>query len=152
MSLLLAKRKRNGSLLPRTLLNNENFFDPFLSDFYSDLFDIKSGSSWMPSVNIVEKSDRYKLELSAPGLNRDDFKIDVQDNILTISSEKESKKEENEQDFKRQEFSYSSFSRSFALPDNCVADRIEANYENGILYVSLPKKENSTPKKEIKVK
>ena len=150
---LLAKRKRNGSsLLPRTLLNNESFFDPFLSDFYIDLLDLRDGSNWIPSVNILEKSDRYKLELSAPGLNRDDFKIDVQDNILTISSEKEGKKEENEQGFKRQEFTYSSFSRSFVLPDNCLSDQIEANYENGILYISLPKKENSTSKKEIKVK
>lgn len=105
----------------------------------------------MPSVNIIEKNDRYKLELSAPGLAREDFKIDVQDNILTIRSEKENQKEEKEQDFKRQEFSYASFIRSFMLPDNCKPEDIEANYENGILYITLPKKE-STPKKEIKIK
>jgi HSP20 family protein len=106
-----------------------------------------------PDANIVEGEKDFKIELAAPGLERKDFKIELDGGLLTISSEKKEEKEESQKNFLRKEFSYSSFSRNFTLPENSVSDKIEAKYESGILNVIIPKKEVtlSKPKKEIKV-
>jgi HSP20 family protein len=95
----------------------------------------------MPAVNITENNDEYKVTLAAPGMKKDDFKIDVEGNMLTISSEKEESKEEKEKRFTRKEYNYSSFSRSFTLPEEINKEKIEASYEEGILKIALPRKE-----------
>ena len=96
----------------------------------------------MPAVNITENKEDYKLSVAAPGLKKDDFKIDVEGNMLTISSEKEDSKEEKDERYTRKEYSYSSFSRSFALPEEVNQEKIEAKYQDGVLKVTLPKKDD----------
>jgi HSP20 family protein len=104
----------------------------------------------------VRESDKdYRIELAAPGMKRDDFNIELQNNVLTISTEKKEQKEEKlEGKFLRKEFSYQAFQRSFALPENCEKDSIKATYTDGILNINLNKKyvEAITTSKKIPVK
>lgn len=125
----------------------------FGKDFMSDFFGNQTGIS-MPSVNIIETGDRFKLEFAAPGYTKDDFTVDVHNNVLTISSKKESKVEKEEEKVMRREFGYSSFTRSFTLPNSVVTDNITAAYKEGILNVEIPKKEEAKdkPPKQIKIK
>jgi HSP20 family protein len=102
----------------------------------------------VPAVNIVEHKDEYLVSLAVPGMKKDDFKIDVDGNMLTISSEKEENKEEKEKKFTRKEYSYSSFSRSFTLPEEINKEKIDAKYEDGVLKIALPRKEEV--KKNVK--
>ncbi|MBP6977113.1 MAG: Hsp20/alpha crystallin family protein [Bacteroidales bacterium] len=129
------------------------FVDEFFGkDFLADFFDDRTGIS-MPAVNILESKDEFKLEIAAPGLTKKDYRIQVENNVLTISSEKEEKKEEKETRFMRREFSYNSFSRSFTLPQTVAADQITANYSEGVLTIVIPKKEEAKekPAREIKI-
>lgn len=98
------------------------------------------------SVNIRETADQYELHLLAPGLNKEDFKIDVDKNLLTISFEHKEESKETDEKWLRQEFKMSSFKRSFSLNEKIDAAAIKATYENGILNVSLPKKEKEEAK------
>lgn len=122
--------------------DNERFFD---SDWMKSIT--------VPSVNIRETEKEFFVELAAPGLNKKDFKIAVENGMLTISAEKKLEKEEKEKDFTRKEFSYSNFSRSFMLPENVNEDKIEAHYEDGILKLQVLKKavEKTTLAKAIEV-
>ena len=108
-----------------------------------------------PSVNVKETDKDFRIELAAPGMKKDDFNIELQNNVLTISTEKKEQKEEKlEGKFLRREFSYRAFQRSFALPENCEKDSIKANYTDGILNINLNKKyvEAITTSKKIQVK
>jgi len=106
---------------------------------------------FVPSTNVQEDENAYRLELSVPGFSKKDFKIDLEKNLLTISSEvKEEKKEENV-NYTRKEFVYGNFCRSFTLPEIIEAENIKAEYKNGILLVTLPKKEEVKIKKEIQI-
>lgn len=121
-------------------------------DLWPDVFETERGLT-VPSVNITEGKDDYKIEVAAPGLEKKDFNINVENNMLTISSEKEDKKEEKDENIVRREFSYSSFSRSFALPEGADADKISASYKEGILNVTIPKREEARvkPARQIKI-
>lgn len=119
----------------------DDFFKP-----WNEWFD--NGGFWgrtmnVPAVNITEQKDDYVVSLAAPGLKKDDFKIEVDGNMLTISSEKEESKEEKDKRFTRKEYNYSSFSRSFTLPDEINKEKIDARYEDGVLKISLPRKEEA---------
>lgn len=148
--------KRNGTLFPRLLRND--FIDtsalgiPSLFDFDDNLFRFGLAAK-IPSVNITENSEAYTIQLAAPGLDKKDFKVEVENNLLTISSQKEQETNEEKDNYRRKEFSYQSFSRSFQLPDNSQTDKIDAHYQDGILKLTLPKKEVSLPaqKKEISI-
>jgi len=142
-------------LVPRwtsELFDSGNFFSPSVLDFGLD-FPAWDFASKVPTVNVIENEKEWKLELAAPGLEKKDFKINVQNDLLTISSEKKEEKKEEKDNYTRREFAYSSFTRSFRLPENCLSDKIDAKYENGILRLFLPKKEMnvSKPAKEIKI-
>jgi len=100
----------------------------------------------MPAVNIREDEKNYNLELAVPGMEKKDLKIDINEDVLTISSETKNETEENKDGYKRKEFSYSSFCRSFYIPENVNRDKIEANYKDGILSVNLPKQEEEKTK------
>jgi HSP20 family protein len=119
-------------------------FRPFYMPgiFDDDFFPVLSNrTSSMPSVNIREDEKNYILELAVPGIDKKDLKIDINEDVLTISSETKNESEENKDGYKRKEFSYSSFCRSFYIPDNVKKENIEANYKDGILTVGLPKEE-----------
>lgn len=155
MSLTVKKRSGNGNLFPRLVndfFNTDRFFSPSILDFEGNLLNNEDLVA-MPEANIIEHDKDFKIELAAPGLEKKDFKVEVQDGVLSISAEKEQEKKEESKNFKRREFTYNSFARSFSLPENCLSDKIEAKYESGILHLSLPKKEMtiSKPAKEIKV-
>ena len=109
--------------------------------------------SAVPAVNITESETDYKIEVAAPGLSKDDFKINVENDVLTISSEKKEEKEEKKENVLRKEFGYCSFKRSFDLNDAVNADKITASHKDGILSITLPKKEEEKKKltKEIKI-
>ena len=119
----------------------DDFFKP-----WTDLFD---SGGWnlrpmnVPAVNITEQPNEYLLSLAAPGMKKEDFKIDVDGNMLTISSEKEENKEDKNKKLTRKEYSYSSFSRCFSLPEEIKQEKINAKYEDGVLKISLPRKEES---------
>lgn len=97
----------------------------------------------MPAVNITEDKDNYIVSVAAPGLKKEDFNINIDGNMLSITAEKEEKKEEKEERFTRREYNYSSFARSFAIPEDVNREAIDANYENGVLKLLLPKKEET---------
>jgi len=118
----------------------DDFFKPW-NEWFDNENSFLSRQSRMPSVNITENKDQYNVSLAVPGMKKDDFKIDVEGNILTISCEKDETKEENEKRYTRKEYSYSSFSRSFTLPDEVNREKIDARYEEGLLKISLPRKE-----------
>ena len=122
-----------------------SFFEDFFNKPLLDLFDggFPSRKMNVPAVNITERKEDYLVSLAAPGFRKEDFKIDVEGNMLTISSEKEEENEEKDEKYTRQEYSYSSFERSFALPDEVNKDKIDAHYEDGILKLILPKKEEA---------
>ena len=100
----------------------------------------------MPAVNVKEDDKQFSLELAVPGMDKKDLKIDINEDVLTISSESKHESEENKNGYKRKEFSYSSFCRSFYIPENVNRDNIEANYKDGILTVGLPKQEEEKSK------
>lgn len=127
--------------------------DSFLDNLLSDLPATRNSHINFPAVNIIETNDDYQLEFNVPGRKKEDFKITVDKNILTVSFEKtEENKEENKQFIKR-EFITQSFKRSFTLDEKINAESIDASYENGILFLSLPKKEEvKVLPKEISVK
>jgi len=135
--------KKNASILPSV----PTFFDDF---FTKDLFDwafsnSSSTGTTVPAVNIVETNDNFVVEMAAPGMNKKDFQIELDNEILTISSEKKTENDLKEGDrFTRREFSYQSFRRSFHLPKSVVDDsKIKAKYENGVLRVVIWKKEEA---------
>jgi HSP20 family protein len=117
----------------------DDYFKP-----WNEWFD--EGGLWgrtmkVPAVNIIEDKNEYLVSLAVPGMKKDDFRIDIDGNMLTISSEKEETKEEAEMKFTRKEYSYYSFSRSFTLPEEINREKIEARYEDGLLKIALPRKE-----------
>ncbi len=101
-----------------------------------------SGSS-VPSVNIKDNKEDYTIELAAPGLNKEDFNVEVEDGTLIISSEKKDEKEDKDENYTRREFSYHSFQRAFDLPDSVKAEEISAEYNDGVLSIQVPKKEEA---------
>lgn len=130
---------------------------PVFTSLIDDLFlnqDWSQINTTVPAANIIEADDHFNIELAVPGKKKSDFKIELDEGVLTISSEIETKSTEKEGSFTRKEFGYSAFKRSFNIPDTLVADKISANYKEGILTVSLPKKEEALPqpKKLISIK
>ena len=128
----LVKNRDRGTMNPwRDFLSVDNFFD---SDW------LKKWESHFPAVNVSENEKSYMIELAAPGFHKDDFKIKVDDDILTISAEsKAEQSDEKNKEYTRREYSYNSFTRSFHLPDNVKDDSISANYKDGMLLLELPK-------------
>lgn len=100
----------------------------------------------IPAVNIKENEKDYELELAVPGRKKEDFKIEVNENLLTVSSETSTSENEEKENYTRREFTFSSFKRAFTLPETIDEDGIKATYENGILKFNLPKKEEALPK------
>ena len=131
---------------------------PAFNDLFSDFFEGVVNSDFRrwnnAAINIREDEGSYFLEVAAPGVKKEDFKLNVEDNVLRISAgtEKKEEKQENNGRYTRKEFSFSSFSRSFTLPETINVEAISANYDNGVMYIQLPKREESKPKsREISI-
>ena len=130
----------------------------FMDDFFGmDRYPTRyhnNGFKSLPAVNISEGDNEFIIEVAAPGLEKKDFKIDLENDVLTIASVREDNKEETNDQYTRREFSYRNFSRSFNLPDTVDAENITAAHKNGILNVSIPKKEEAKakPARQIAVK
>ena len=133
-----------------------SYYPSIFNRFFDDDFFSRFSANSMPAVNVKENRREYKLEVSAPGFEKDDFEVNVDKNVLKISAVREMAGEEKDDDEKilRQEFTLSTFSRSFTLPDNIDTTKIEAKDRNGVLIIKLPKKadavENTVKKIEIK--
>jgi HSP20 family protein len=142
--------KQNGSAWPKLVQDFFGTENPFDLD---EKFWLPEKGVEIPSTNVIENDKEFKLELSAPGFDKKDFKVEVVDGMLNISAEKEENKEEKKENYRKKEFSYSSIRRSFSLPENVMDEKIDAKYDNGILNVVLPKKviESDKPKKAISV-
>nr|WP_294924034.1 Hsp20/alpha crystallin family protein [uncultured Flavobacterium sp.] len=138
--------RRNGNHIPGF---QRLFFDDI---FGRELFNWENNnfsttSTTLPSVNIKETADNYEVEVAAPGMDKNDFKVTLDGNLLTISSVKHREESKEEESFTRKEFSYQSFQRSFELPKNVVdEENISARYENGLLLLSIPKLEQAKQK------
>lgn len=147
--------KRNRNLLPSfsRLWDEDDFFNRGLMNW--GLSNFADANSTMPAVNIRETDTAYEVQMAAPGMKKEDFKIELENNILTISSERtEERQEDGKEKYSRREFSYESFQRSFNLPKEVVdEDKIEARYKDGMLHLVIPKKEKAKqrPAKKIEV-
>jgi len=123
-----------------------NIFDNDMADFFGKRFSD-------PAANIIEMPDSFQLDIAAPGMKKDDFRINLENNILTVSAQVEDEKSEEGKNYTRKEFYYGSFSRAFTLPKTIDVEKIKADYDAGVLKIALPKKEESKVdmKKEIKI-
>ena len=145
--------KRNRNLLPSfsRVWDDDDFFSRGLNWGVSNFSD--TGTT-VPAINIRETGNSYEVEMAAPGMNKEDFKVELDNNILTISSEKSDEREEGGENekYSRREFSYQSFQRSFSLPKEVVdEDKIQARYRHGVLNLTIPKKEQAKQKPPRKI-
>ncbi|TMI81036.1 MAG: Hsp20/alpha crystallin family protein [Bacteroidetes bacterium] len=145
--------KRNRNLLPSfsRVWDDDDFFSRGLNWGVSNFSD--TGTT-VPAINIRETGNSYEVEMAAPGMNKEDFKVELDNNILTISSEKSDEREEGGENekYSRREFSYQSFQRSFSLPKEVVdEDKIQARYRDGVLNLTIPKKEQAKQKPPRKI-
>lgn len=124
---------------PATTRWADDIFAPFFSDsFMGDRF-----ISRVPAVNIAETQEAYEVELAAPGLSKEDFKINVDNDVITVSAEKKAESENAEKHYNKREYSYTSFTRSFTLPDTADQSKIDARYKDGVLQLSVGKREEA---------
>lgn len=148
--------RSNSNNLPSLI---ENFFSRDMNDFFNATM---PGVSNVPAVNVVEHQDGFRIEVAAPGLKKEDFKLNLNHNNLTISAYQETKSGEKEstngtdgkeEKYTRREFSYSSFQRTFTLPTSVNADDIQASYTDGVLKIELPKREEAKvkPPRQIEI-
>ncbi len=135
--------KKNVATLPSLSSWVDNFFDNELSSGF--LANFNKGIT-LPAVNIMETAEAYALEIAVPGMKKSDFTIDIDNKVLSISSSKRDSHEETNANYTRREFGYSSFKRTFTLPDTVEEENVSATYEDGILKVYLPKREEAKQK------
>ncbi|HEY0744565.1 MAG TPA: Hsp20/alpha crystallin family protein [Chryseosolibacter sp.] len=128
-------------------------FSNLIDKFFNESLSRQGGSaySFVPKVDIIETEKAFELQVAVPGMNKEDFKIDLNDNFLTISGERKFTSEKETNNFRSIETQYGTFSRSFSMPENVDAGKISASYTNGILNLVIPKDEKKTLKTTIKV-
>lgn len=128
---------------------NSRSLMPSWSDFFSDDKFFNSNSQFAPAANIEELDNSFEVRMAIPGMDKKDINVELDGNILTISSNKETTEEDKQKNYMRKEYSYSSFARSFTLPENIKVEAINAGYENGELVVNMPKQEVSVSKSKL---
>ena len=126
--------------------NNNNVFPSLMNEFFNDDFGLNffNRNYSVPSVNSIENNDSFEIDLAVPGMKKEDFSIELNDKVLVISSESSNNIENDK--MRLNEFNFSSFQRSFSVPDSVDQDKIKANYKNGILKIKLPKRKESISK------
>lgn len=125
----------------------QSFWEDFLNDHWFNRF----GKEELPAINVQEKPENYLIEAALPGYKKEDVMVSVENNVLTISSNKSSEKEDKSENFTRKEWSATKFKRSFSLPLNADEENLKANYSDGVLQIVIPKKkvEESASAKKI---
>jgi HSP20 family protein len=145
MTLVKFNNNRNNTLLP-------GFNDVFESIFNDTFFNDRMVTR-VPAVNISESENNYHVELAAPGLKKEDFKLNLERNQLTISVETASDQQDNQKNYNKREYSYSSFVRSFTLPESADDSQIDASYTDGILRINIAKREEAkVARRQIEIK
>jgi len=144
--------KRNNQAFPSL----PSLFDNLWSRDWMDWANVNFSdtNTTIPAVNVKEDDNAFAIEVAAPGMKKDDFRINLDGNLLTISSERKHEKEEKNSNYTRREFSYQSFQRSFTLPEQVAdSEKVSARYQDGILHIDIPKREEAKPKpaREIKI-
>ncbi len=148
-----------------TLMKNDRSLFPAIPSFFDDMLtrdwfnwplNHNASSGLVPAVNVRETNDAFELEVAAPGMSKQDFKVELDNNLLVVSAQKENNHEEKDEkgNYARREFRYQSFVRTFSLPERLVkGDEISAKYQDGILYISVPKTEEAKvkPAKQIEI-
>lgn len=147
-------KRREGRLMNSLPMLFDDFFNQDMFNWNSSNF--SDTNTTIPAVNIKETPDHYEVEVAAPGLTKKDFKVELDGNMLTISSERSNQSEDNAEDgrYARKEFSYQSFRRTFNLQKEVVdIDKIQAKYDNGLLHLIIPKKEEAKhkPPRQIQI-
>ncbi|HCZ06700.1 MAG: hypothetical protein PWP37_1054 [Thermotogota bacterium] len=135
-------------------IRREDFFRPFrelqreIDRLFDDFFrtERRERTSFLPDVDIYEDEDKIYIEVEVPGMSKEDVKVKIEDNVLTISGEKKHEKETKKRNYHVVERSYGTFQRSFALPDYADTEKIKASYDKGVLKVEIPKKESAKPR------
>ncbi len=142
-----------------TLIRKFNDNYPTFRSWMDDFFDTvdtsvnKFSSQNVPAVNVIEHEDYFRIDFAAPGLQKSDFKINLDNNVLCVKSEKENSTEDVKENYTRQEFSYTAFQRTFTLPDSANSDKVTAEYKDGILSINIAKKEEAKvkPARDIEI-
>lgn len=142
---------KNGNLVNSNSNRNFPIWSNFLEDFFNrdlpSVFTSNFNNGYtLPKVNIKETADDFMVEMAVPGLKKSDFNIDIDNQVLSISTEIKEENEQQEENYTRREFGYSSFKRSFTLPESVNEEKINATYNEGILSILLPKKEEAKRK------
>lgn len=134
--------------------NEPSWMERAFSDFFNSDVMSGNGHSNLPKVNVAENEKEYRIEVCAPGMSKKDVKVNIENNRLIIQGEKKEEKEEKEENYTRKEFRTSSFSRSFILPENVDPEKTDAKFEDGILHLTIAKRQADTSKakKEIQIK
>lgn len=136
--------KTNRNTLPSFSNLFDDFFNTEIGNWRRSNF--SNNNTTLPQVNIMEDDNGFMVEMAAPGMKKSDFNIELDQNLLTISSERNEESKEMKGRYSRREFAYHSFQRSFTLPEGANGEKIKANYKNGILEIAIPKKEEAKPK------
>ena len=123
-----------------------NLLENFFGRDINDVLGSRETNGTVPAVNIKENEDLFVVEVAAPGMQKENFEVNLNHNVLTISSHVENNNEEKKEHYTRREFSYSSFQRSFTLPNTVDVEKIEAKYNNGLLCITIPKREEAKPR------
>jgi len=155
MSLVRWNPARDLATWPSDLFGMQREMNRMFDNFFrgTDRSEDYTLAAWTPAVDIAEHDDEYIVKVELPGVNKDEVKITLESNILTLHGEKKQEKETKKENYHRVERSYGSFQRSFTLPTNVKSDKIDAAYKDGILTINLPKAEEAKPKQiEVKVK
>lgn len=155
MKSMMRKERNEAGMAPRSMFSD--FFSDIDRMFGNEMFLMpmpwnRAGNGNMPAANLRENDKEFAIDLAVPGMKRDDFEIEMENNILSISCQKEENINEEKEGYKRREYNYSAFSRSFRLPEEVNSDKIKAQYDNGVLHITVPKaKETVHKKKRINV-
>ena len=126
-------------------------FSNLVDRFFNDSMVRAGGSTFVPKVDVLENEQAFEIHFAVPGLNKEDFNIELKDNYLTVSGERKFSNEKKDKNYHSIETSYGSFSRAFSLPENADASKINAKYDKGILELTIPKDEKKALKQTIKV-
>ena len=133
----------------KLMKRNSDLFPAFFDDFFNkEWFGNDLVTFTQPAVNIIEKDDEYMVELAAPGMKKEDFNVELEEQVLTISYEKKEEKEDKDKEgrYAKREFNYTSFNRSFMLPKSIQHEKIKGEYKDGVLKLLIPKKEEAKHK------